>query len=292
MNRLEKKCLIASTGTHLLLALILFVGPGFLNPGKPSETLPVIDFVPSRLVDAAVTGGGNPNARPPQAAPVQPPQQTPAPPAPKPEPRIEPKVQEKAPELPKPVVKDDKPDPDAVEPAPKKRQIQVNTTRVVRKPDTKPTSTSRSQATEAQAEERRLADARRDAANRLIRAAQNVRTGAAGATAVEDFGPGGGGPAYASFKAWVQKVYEEAWEAPEDASSDVATGKATVTIASDGTIINARLAQGSGDAAVDRSIVRTLERVKTIGYPFPEGAKEKQRTYIINFNLKAKRLIG
>jgi hypothetical protein len=40
---------------------------------------------------------------------------------------------------------------------------------------------------------------------------------------------------------------------------------------------------------VDKSVQRTLDRVTFIA-PFPEGAKDKQRTYTINFNLKAKRL--
>jgi hypothetical protein len=42
---------------------------------------------------------------------------------------------------------------------------------------------------------------------------------------------------------------------------------------------------------VDASVQRTLDRVKFIA-PFPEGATEKERTYIINFNLKAKRMLG
>ena len=67
--------------------------------------------------------------------------------------------------------------------------------------------------------------------------------------------------------------------------------KATVTIASDGTVLSARILKPSGDASVDRSVQRTLDRVTFIA-PFPEGAKDKQRTYTINFNLKAKRLSG
>jgi len=36
-------------------------------------------------------------------------------------------------------------------------------------------------------------------------------------------------------------------------------------------------------------VERTLERVTTMGRPFPEGAKDKQRSYIIPFNMKTKR---
>jgi hypothetical protein len=38
-------------------------------------------------------------------------------------------------------------------------------------------------------------------------------------------------------------------------------------------------------------VQRTLDRVTFVA-PFPDGAKEKERTFIINFNLKAKRMLG
>ena len=50
-------------------------------------------------------------------------------------------------------------------------------------------------------------------------------------------------------------------------------------------------ARPSGETGVDSSVQRTLDRIPFIA-PFPEGAKEKERTYTINFNLKAKRGIG
>jgi hypothetical protein len=37
-------------------------------------------------------------------------------------------------------------------------------------------------------------------------------------------------------------------------------------------------------------VQKTLDRVQQIA-PFPDGATEKERTYIINFNLKAKRML-
>src|SRR6267378_696206 len=78
MDRLQKKCVIASAGLHLLLLLIVVICPAFVGSKHP-QTLPEINFVPSFLVDAAVAGGGNPNARPPQVNP-KPPEPTPAPP--------------------------------------------------------------------------------------------------------------------------------------------------------------------------------------------------------------------
>ena len=65
----------------------------------------------------------------------------------------------------------------------------------------------------------------------------------------------------------------------------------TVTIRNDGKVIAARIIRRSGETQVDGSVQRTLDRVSFIA-PFPEGAKEKDRIYTINFNLKAKRLLG
>ena len=110
-------------------------------------------------------------------------------------------------------------------------------------------------------------------------------------TSLEAFGPGGGGEVYASYDQFVKSVYWHAWTPPDDVTSDEAVVKATVTISSDGSVLSARITKGSGDSSVDRSIQQTLERVTFIA-PFPEGAKEKERTYKINFNLKAKRLSG
>jgi len=87
MNRLAKKCVVASTGLHLLLVVILFVGPAFLVSQNKPDNLPVLTFIPLKTVDDLVSGGGNPNARPP-APVVQPPPPQPQaqPPAPAPEP--------------------------------------------------------------------------------------------------------------------------------------------------------------------------------------------------------------
>jgi TonB family protein len=64
-----------------------------------------------------------------------------------------------------------------------------------------------------------------------------------------------------------------------------------VTIGSDGSVIASRILNRSGDAQVDASVQRTLDRVTFVA-PFPDGATEKERTFIINFNLKAKRMLG
>src|SRR5438093_869549 len=99
MNRIQKKCCIAATGTHLLLVLILFFGPGFLSSSSKPDSTRDINFIPVRTIDEAFShSAGNPNAgqvpsQPHQA--VRQPQS--APPAPQPPERIQP------PDSPKPV---------------------------------------------------------------------------------------------------------------------------------------------------------------------------------------------
>jgi TonB family protein len=61
-----------------------------------------------------------------------------------------------------------------------------------------------------------------------------------------------------------------------------------VVIRKDGTVESAVVSQGSGSSKLDANIRQLLARVKTIGAPFPDGAKESKRTYTIDFNLKAK----
>jgi TonB family protein len=87
----------------------------------------------------------------------------------------------------------------------------------------------------------------------------------------------------------VRSFYDSAWVRPEDATTEDATAEVSVTIASDGAVIAKRITKRSGDRAVDASVQNVLDRVTSVGRPFPEGAKDKQRTYIIPFNMKTKR---
>ena len=82
MNRLQQKCVIASAGIHSLLLLILLVGPAFLTSKSKSDNSPILDVIPANLIDAAFSGGGNPNAKPPPPAPPAPPAPPVAQPAP------------------------------------------------------------------------------------------------------------------------------------------------------------------------------------------------------------------
>lgn len=279
MSRLEKKCAIGSAGLHLLLLSILFVGPAFLSSRSKTDDMAVLDFVPMKTIDAAFAGGGNPNAKPPPPAPQPlPPQPQVAPPPPetvaKPEP---PKA-----------IKTAEPDPTSLKPTPetKTRKPEVSTKLVARSR----TSAKKSAASSAEAEAQARDAAKRRGAQ-LSSAIRSLREGLSSSTTVEMPGPGGGGPTYASYKQVLASIYYQAWHEPDDASADAATVVASITVARDGTVLSAHITKSSGDRAVDRSVQATLERVKFIA-PFPEGTKDDERPFTVNFNAKARRGLG
>jgi TonB family protein len=111
--------------------------------------------------------------------------------------------------------------------------------------------------------------------------ATDLRTKLSSDTTVEM--PGESGVSYANYGMVVASVYHDAWISPDDMANDSALVKFSVSIASDGTVINAHIIEPSGDANVDAAVQRMLNRVASIA-PFPEGTTEKERTYTINFN--------
>jgi protein TonB len=265
MNRLQKKCFIASAGLHGLLALILFVGPAFLMSRDKPVDVPLIDFVPVKTVDALVSGGGNPKAQPPPA---------PQPPAPQPRAAVAPAPPPKR----EPVV-------EKTEPARERRhKIEVSTTLVRR--DTPESSAARAAADRRA---REAAQARREAAAAIGQTVAGIQRGLSPSTSIELQGPGGGGVPYANFLQAVKKVYTDAWLVPDGITDDSATATASITIARNGRVISASIIRFSGNGAVDHSVQMTLDRVRYAA-PLPDGAPEEQRTVTINFNLKAKLL--
>jgi TonB family protein len=273
MNRLQKKCVIGTAGIHLLLLLILFVGPAFFYSRPKADDMQVLDVIPANLIDAAFNSGVA-NATPPPPAPVAPPQPPPpviTPPAPAPE-----KIQKS-----EPVKPPDKLSPDSLTPVAKTsktepRKIQISTQLVARTaPKNSPTADNSQQL-------QRLARASQTALQNLK---SNLKPGT-----VVDMPGNSSGASYASYRDAIATIYYEAWTPPGNAENDDANTKVSVTIANDGTVISTRMVTPSGDAQVDASIQRTLERVTFIA-PFPKGVVEKERTYIINFNLKAKRML-
>jgi len=285
MNRLQKKCLVATAGLHLLLVLVILFGSAFfISHSKPDETQ-VLNVIPANLVDAAFNSGVK-NAQVPAPTPIaKPPEPTPPKPVvtpPTPQPKPEPvKPPEPEPVKPQKLSLDDlKPlEPAKTEP----KKIEISLKPVVHNVPKATTDTSAADAAHA------AAKAAKKRADAFASAARSIKKNASSATTVEM--PGTGSVSYANYASVVKSIYEQAWTPPDDTASDDANTKVSVTIGRDGSVIASRILNPSGDSRVDNSVRRTLDRVTFVA-PFPEGAKEKERTFIINFNLKAKRLLG
>jgi len=309
MNRFQKKFLLASTGLHGFLVLLLVFGSAFFI-SKEQPPTPHINVVPTRLIEAALAGGGgNPNlprtedrqkgetllpqpaaAAPPQPVAPQPKPQPPQPLPPKPEAR---KPEPKKPDLPTPkppkVTEVVKPKP--VDKTPEaKPSIDLTELKPIARTDTdKQKSKQEAEAREALRQQKLADTQRRKVAEQIGKAAEAMRRGFAGGTKVEVGGPGG--EAYANYASLVQAAYEDAWHIIQDLTDDDEVAVVRVTIARDGHVVVARIIDRSKSASMNRSVQRALDTVKKLP-PFPDFLKEPERSFTIEFNLKAKRLLG
>lgn len=335
MTRLEKKCFAASTGCHLLLLGCLVFGAAFWKPGEVEDNAPLLEIIPFKTTDEPFSGGGNPDAGPPNVrpdapvtpppvapvvqspppvAPVQtpPPQQSPPPAQEEPPAKTEP-VRPDPPEVREPEKSDDeallpakkptprkKPNPKETltsESAPKtaKKEIKVNLDLVKRYPaDTKAARERKEREEAANAARAAEAAAQRMAAERsaLVQGSLSALSGKLSKGTSIDI-PGTGGEAYANYGSVVRTIYDNAWIDPGQGVDENLTVAVTVSIRRDGSVIKNQtyIVRSSGDTTLDRSVQRALDRVTFIA-PFPEGAKDAQRTFKIKFNLRDKRMNG
>ncbi|MDA1277511.1 MAG: TonB C-terminal domain-containing protein [Verrucomicrobia bacterium] len=266
---------------HLLLLMLLVVSPAFISPEKKIQDLPVLTIIPAKLVDDPFSGGGSPNPAPPPPPQVEPEPPKSSPPRretpkPKPEPvkpepvKTEPpkKVEAKVPEKTAPPTEETKP----VKPKPK----------IV--PSFKPSSDNSNKRNEEKArqEEAKRIQAER---NRIL---GSIESALSSSTRIEPVGSGG--EAFANYAQVVESIYRRAWDPPSELDADLETVRFEVVIARSGKVVRAEIKRRSGNSALDRSIER-LRQIQEIA-PFPEGTRDLQRTFIIDFNLKAKRFTG
>lgn len=317
MNRLERKCLVASSGLHAFLALLVVFGTAFFTAKKPEKIPPMLNVVPSILIDEALAGGGG-NPRLPRTDEkikgdtLRP---TSSPPEPMPEP---PKTrrQETRTEVPPPA-----PEPPKVTPKvtkqpvkpkvdePTKPRIDISQLKPIRQPDTSKQKEKEKEEAEARARERArefVREAAQAAARERARkaaaissqlqkeinsAASRLKSGFTSGTQVDVGGPGGA--AFANYKSFVQMAYENAWVITPELTDEDFIALIKVTVARDGRILASRIVKPSGSATMDRTVQKAMDRVRADGLPpFPQGAPDSERTFTIEFNLKAKSRIG
>jgi TonB family protein len=289
MSRLHKKCIFASAGLHTLLISILLFGAAFFVKEKKTPEVQPITFVPSKLIDELLSNPGGAAPEPvnqPPPAPIPEPQPEPPPTAaPPPEPVAVPPPRPVAPlpapkpaeKAPLPVVKKEQPKPEP----PKKVERP--------KPQIRPTFSSSTQsnaAAETQRREREKVEA--DRLDKLKELQQNLRKGLS--PKLDWQSPGAGGEAYANYGQEIMRLYEQAWRPPAEVASDSAIVTVQVRVARNGKVLADPITSRSGHGAVDRSVQDALDRVRAAGLPpFPAGAKDSERSFVIKFNLQSKR---
>jgi TonB family protein len=138
-----------------------------------------------------------------------------------------------------------------------------------------------------QARDRALDQLRSGVSGVLNRLATNLSSG----TSIEPFGPGGGGEVYANWLQAVKSIYDAKWRDPSEVTDERATVRVRVKVARDGTVLSQEIVGDTGIRALDQSVQAALDAVLRLPR-LPDSAKEDERTFYINFNLRNKRQLG
>ena len=279
MTRLLKKCIFLSIGLHVLVAALLIAVAAFFIT-KPEKVAPTLSMIAPEVLD---------NLLNPQSAPVQsrvtptPPQpsvqrnRAPEPPAPRPPKKVVPVPTPTPPKkvTPKPLPKKASPTkkitPPKSTPAKKRPPIKINaSTKTVNGGG----STSRPPVTPAKRPSVNTEGLGKTVKNLRNQLSAGIKVNVSGANAA----------AFTSYAQYVVSVYRRTWEPliPKTlARSRVAV--VSVTVDRTGKVLNARVVRKTGDAALDRSVQSALDRVRSIGKPFPSGSNDSKRTFTLDF---------
>jgi TonB family protein len=168
----------------------------------------------------------------------------------------------------------------------------LDLTPTVRNNTTKAKEKAEAAEREARAAAQKDANFRKELASKIDRSSgAELSAGFKDGVKVEVGGPGG--QAYAGYALFVREIYENAWQVMPDLANQDFAVTIEVTVSRTGRVLNHRIVNRSGNAAMDRSIQRAMDKVKATGLPkFPDESTDGERTFSIPFNLKAKRLLG
>jgi TonB family protein len=279
MNRLQKKCLIASGALHGLLLLILVFGAALMPKDKAAPANPITFFDSSKVTDGPSHGGGS--SQPEQAQPPVVPVTQPQPPVSAPvQPQPQPPRQDTPQFTPAPTK-----DAESFKPVKPKPAQTDDFTPVDHPPVKKVASNSDTAAADAKA--RAAAENQRRIANQINKGISRLSGSLSQATVVETSSGDDGGEAAANYRDIVYSIYHAAWNRPVSLNDDSATVVVSISIGRDGRVIRHEITKPSGNTVMDRSIETTLDNVTDIA-PFPEGSKDAVRMYSLTFNLTAK----
>ena len=278
MNRLQKHCVLVSTGLHLLLLVALLFGSGFRSkqPERPDiksfhmMSSSVMESLLDDPADAAGKQEPEPVIKTPVAEPppeeIKEPETPKAEPAPRPEPVVKPRPKPEPTKVPAISKRIEKPKPKPAKPVIKVSRIyKSNTNR--RKPSAKNQQPRVPRPSVPQVT--------------LNQNLNKVGGGSRlkGVTTIS-------GSSLGKYGLLVQSAYDRQWRQPNGISSRDLTVKVKVIVAKDGSIQSAKISQSSGISAMDQSIERAIQMVQRITEAPPKGASLSNRTFILNFNLK------
>ncbi len=279
MNRLQKQCVIASAGMHLLLVVALLFGSGFRSKQHepldiqpfhmmPSSVLESLLDDPADVADVADEPEPKPEVEPPVESEkiIEP---EPATIEPEPEPVVTPKPEPKPDPVKEPAISKriEKPKPKVVKPKIKiSKQFKTNTSSRKPKVNTQKPKISRPSTTTVKLNQNLL----------KVGGGSKIK----GVTTIS-------GSSLGRYGHLVQSAYDREWTQPTSISGRNLTVKIKVIVSRDGSIQSANISQSSGVAAMDQSIERAIRKVRRISQAPPQGASLGDRTFIINFNLKS-----
>ena len=103
----------------------------------------------------------------------------------------------------------------------------------------------------------------------------------------------GGGEAFVGYRTAIFNAYYQAWKPPEGTTRRSASADVRIVVARNGDLLSSEIVTKSGDSAVDQSVQRALDQVERQKLPpFPTGAEDTPRTFLIRFDLEAKQSAG
>lgn len=316
MTRLQTKCLFGSACFHGLTVVVFLATAAFRSEPTITEEQ-VLTLVNIPILDRPGVGGEPPPVVKPQptpaaaqpAAPQTPPQpapptpptpqtQTPTPPTPS---RAQPPPAPATP--PKPVTATTARQPDAKPaptkpapgPSPTRRAINVDLTQVTSSTKSPSRSAAAAAAAAAAAQTAINKQLAQEIAGTYAALGSSVQSKAAAVAVVPLPGEGGsgGGEAFVNYRTAIFNAYYQAWKTPESTTRRTALADVRIVVARNGDIISSEFVSKSGDSSVDQSIQRALDLVERQKLPpFPAGAEDTPRTFIIRFNLEAKQSAG
>ncbi|MCX7872623.1 MAG: TonB family protein [Verrucomicrobiae bacterium] len=301
MEKIFKKCVFGSTLAHIGLIAIVVLFAGFTRKSDDFESfkpITIMNLDNVIVTDGPTRGGGSgslpPVITPPAPKPIQ---QQPQPPQPQTQPQSRQKSEEQKTEespIPKP------------EPAPKNKNtstsddsheetsldgklpsrnrstgIKISTNLVVRK-NGSTSGKGAKNTTTASAATGKLAQ-------EFNSAIKNIGAGlSSGGLHMNDVpGFGGGGPAMVNYTQLIMSIFDRAWIPPTEITDENMVAEVRIIIHRSGKVTSARIIKRSGNAAMDASVMRALESVTSVP-AFPAEARDFERTFVIEFNLKAK----